>query len=102
MVHVIATIQYKAEREADLLGIYQDFVPRVREEAGCIQYVPTRDLEAGLPNQSMHPAVITVTEIWESMEAFKAHLQASHVLSFREQIQGIVENVTVKVLSPLF
>lgn len=101
MVHVIASIHFDPARENELLTIYSDFVPEVLSEEGCIEYTPTRDLETDLPNQEKNEALFTVTEKWISMDAFKAHLNAPHVLEFRKKIQGIVTKVSVKVLQDI-
>ncbi len=101
MLHVVAFIDFEAERLNDLKEIYQNFTPRVREEPGCIQYTPTLDFDTELPNQIRDSSQITVTEIWEDYKAFQTHLKAPHVIEFRKQIQGIVKQVNVKVLQPI-
>jgi len=100
MIHVVASIQFDQNQTEALKSIYRELVPQVLAENGCLQYQPTFDFETDLPNQDKNASLITVTEIWESYEAFQAHLKAPHVIIFREQIKGNVEKVTVKILQP--
>ena len=80
------------------MKIYESFVPKVVAEAGCIMYCPTADVETEIPTQIKEENVITVIEKWQDPESFNAHLCAPHVLEFREDIKGIVEKVSIKVL----
>jgi len=98
MVHVIASVQVKQGKVLEFLKIFKANVPLVRTEKGCIQYVPTVDVDAELPPQIMDENVITIIEAWESLEALRNHLVAPHMLAYREKVRGIVENVSLKVL----
>ena len=51
------------------MKIFKANVPLVRAEKGCIQYVPTVDIDADLPPQIMDENVVTIIEAWESLEA---------------------------------
>ncbi|MCX8117854.1 MAG: antibiotic biosynthesis monooxygenase [Desulfobacterota bacterium] len=98
MVYVIATIRVKPQRRFEFLEIFKANVPRVRAEKGCIEYVPTLDLPAGLPLQSLDEDRVTVIEKWESLEALQNHLTAPHMLAYKEKVKDIVEGVSLKVL----
>jgi quinol monooxygenase YgiN len=98
MIHVIASVQVKLGKVSEFLKIFKANVPLVKGEKGCIQYVPTVDIVAGLPPQIMDENVVTIIEAWESLEALRNHLAASHMLAYREKVSGIVENVSLKVL----
>lgn len=98
MIHVIASIKIKPGTLAELMAVYRDFVPQVKAEDGCIDYTPTVDHDTDLPNQQKETDMVTIVELWESLEAFQAHLIAPHVVAYREQVKDIVENVSVKVL----
>lgn len=63
-----------------------------------IEYAPTVDIDANIPPQILEENVVTIIEKWESLEALTAHLSAPHMLSYREKIKGIVEDVSIKVL----
>ncbi len=98
MVHVIASVQVKQGRVNEFLEIFKANVPLVRAEKGCIQYVPTVDVGADLPPQIMNKNAVTIIEAWETLEALRNHLDAPHMLTYREKVSSIVENVSLKVL----
>ncbi len=98
MVNVIASIRVKAGRLSEFLDIFKANVPSVREERGCIEYFPAVDIDADLPPQSFDENIVTVIEKWESLEALRDHLQAPHMLAYREKVKDIVEDVSLKVL----
>ena len=66
MIHVIASVQVKPGKVSEFLKIFKANVPLVRAEKGCIQYVPTVDINAELPPQIMDENVVTIIEAWES------------------------------------
>lgn len=98
MVNVIASISVKDGLRADFIEIFKSNIPAVLEEEGCIRYAPAVDIDAGLPGQSLDPNVVTVIEKWNTLDDLKAHLQAPHMLKFRERVKGMVEDVSLKVL----
>ena len=98
MVHVIASIVIEEGKMPDVLKIYENFVPLVTAENGCIMYQPTLDMDTPIPTQVKDANVVTVIEKWENMAAFNAHLNAPHVIQFREDIEGIVSKVSIKIL----
>jgi len=78
--------------------VYKGFAPQVLKEKGCLMYLPTVDYPTDIATQRQESNVITVIEKWDNMEAFHAHLNAPHVLQFREDVKGLVEKVSIKVL----
>lgn len=98
MVNVIASIRVKEDQRADFITIFKSNIPAVLEEEGCIRYAPAVDIDADLPGQSLDENVVTVIEKWNTLEDLKAHLVAPHMLAFRERVEGMVEDVTLKVL----
>ena len=98
MIIVVASISVKPGRLSEFLEIFKANVPSVRKEQGCIEYFPTVDFNADLPPQCMDENLVTIIEKWESMEALHDHLKAPHMLSYREQVKGIVTNLSLKVL----
>lgn len=101
MIHVIASIYIKNGKLDEIKAIYKAFVPEVESESGCILYCPTYDFPTDISTQIKDRTVITVIEKWASSQAFHAHLTAPHVIQFREDIKGIVEKVSIKVLENL-
>jgi quinol monooxygenase YgiN len=98
MINVIASIRVKQGSLSDFLAICKANVPKVREEKGCIEYFPAVDVDAKLPPQAKDENVVTVIEKWESLEALHAHLEAPHMLAFREKVKDLVEGRSLKVL----
>lgn len=101
MIHVLATITLKPGVRDEFLAIFKANVPNVLAEAGCLDYEPTVDVETGLPPQGgARPDVVVVVERWESLEHLRAHLQAPHMLSYKEQVAEMVEGLSLAVTEP--
>jgi len=98
MINVIASIQIKEGQLSNFVEIFKSNIPNVLEEKGCIEYMPTVDLPAGLPPQKLNSNVVTIIEKWNSLEDLMAHLSAPHMLVYREKTKAIVEKMSVKVL----
>ena len=98
MINVIASIRVKAGKRSEFIEAFKANVPNVRKEKGCIEYLPTVDIDADLPPQVLDENVVTIIEKWESPEALRAHLVAPHMLAYKEKVQDIVEGLSVKVL----
>jgi quinol monooxygenase YgiN len=101
MIIVLASIKVKPGTCAEFIKIFNDNVPNVLAEDGCIEYAPTVDAETGLPPQQLDENIVTIVEKWDSVEALKAHLAAPHMLSYKEQVKDIVLDVGLKVLQPV-
>ena len=98
MINVIASVRVKAGNRPKFIEIFKSNVPDVKAEKGCIEYAPTVDIDANIPPQILDENVVTIIEKWESLEALTAHLSAPHMLSYREKVKDIVEDVSIKVL----
>ena len=98
MIHVIASIRVKAGRLSDFLEIFKANMIKVRKERGCIEYFPTVDIDADLPPQLLDENVVTVIEMWETLETLRDHLKSPHMLAYREKVKDIVGGVSLKVL----
>jgi quinol monooxygenase YgiN len=102
MIHVIATIKVKSGMRETYLGILKANVPNVLAEKGCIAYVPTVDVESGIPVQvDLRADVVTLVETWESLADLQAHLKTPHMLDYREKVKNIVKNISLHVLTPV-
>jgi quinol monooxygenase YgiN len=99
MIHVIAFVSLKPGMRAQALSAYRVLVPKVlANEPGCLEYAPTTDFDLGLPNQDKDAEMIVVTERWQSIADFKAHIAGpAHVLEFRAAIKDCVEKITLKI-----
>ncbi len=101
MIHVIATIKVKPGTREKFLGILSGVAPQVRAEKGCVSYVPTVDVESGIPVQvEVRADVVTIVEAWEGLPDLLAHLKAPHMLAYREKVKEIVKNVSLHVMGP--
>ena len=101
MIHVIATIEAAPGKLAEFLGEFRRIVPTVREEAGCLEYGPTVDIETDLEVvQARRADTVTVVEKWENLEALEAHLNAPHMLEYRQKVRDLVEAARVHVTRP--
>lgn len=72
-----------------LRGAIGALLAATRQEAGCVSYVLSADLE--------EPDLIRVSEVWESKEAMKAHAVAPHAASFGATLRETgVQGMNVK------
>ena len=98
MINVIATINIKPGKRAEFLEVFNANVPACLAEDGCIEYFPTIDIDAKLERQSKDENAVVVIEKWESVEALQTHLEAPHMLEFREKAGDMIEGISLKVL----
>ena len=98
MINVIASIHVKDGHVSEFIQIFKSNVANVLEEKGCIEYVPTVDVQTGIPIQECNDNVVTIIEKWGSVEDLQAHLAAPHMRAYHEKVKDIVEKVAVKVL----
>ena len=98
MINVIASIRIQPGKRSDFLEIFKANVPRVREERGCIEYVPAVDIEAGFVPQSVDENVVTVIEKWESLDALRDHIHSEHMLAYKDRVKDMVEDMSLKIL----
>lgn len=98
MVIVIASIEVADGKREEFLEIFRENVPKVRQEKGCVEYLPAVDVEAGLAVQALDPLTVTVVERWATLEALHEHLKAPHMLEYREKVKDLVKGVSLKVL----
>lgn len=102
MIHVIATITLNPGAQEKFLAIFKANIPAVLAEKGCLRYEPTVDLETGLPPQGgARKNVVTIVEAWESLAALRAHLNAPHMLAYKEQVKAMVASVALQVTEPV-
>lgn len=99
MIHVIATVTVKPGTRAEFLRIFSANVPAVLAEDGCLAYQPTVDTTSEIPDMpALRENVSVVVEKWQSLDHLKAHLDASHMATFRDDVKDIVETVDLQVL----
>ncbi|HCR30069.1 MAG TPA: antibiotic biosynthesis monooxygenase [Opitutae bacterium] len=98
MIHVIATLHVKEGYLPEFLKHFKANVPNVLAEDGCIEYIPTIDTETGLEAQQIDGNAAVIVEKWRDLPALKAHLEAPHMLAFREQVKDLLESASLKIL----
>ena len=98
MINVVATISLKPGTRAEFLKIFNANVPAVLAEDGCVEYVPTVDVDSGLEAQCKDEDSVVVIEEWETLAALHAHSEAPHMLEFRKNAGDMIEGVSLKVL----
>lgn len=99
MINVIASIRVKAGRREEFVAIFKSNVANVLQEKGCIEYVPTVDMQTGLPAQDLDANLVTIIEKWERVEDLKAHLSAPHMLAYGAKVKDLVEDRSIRILS---
>lgn len=98
MIIVIATVQCKAGKRDSFLAEFQQIVPQVLEETGCIEYGPTVDATTDLANQDRNADRVTIVEKWESLATLQAHLVAPHMHAYRPKVKDFVASSELRVL----
>jgi quinol monooxygenase YgiN len=101
MIHVLATIEVTDGQRDQFLKHFNELVPQVLAEAGCIAYAPAVDLQTNLSVQPpVRPNIVTVIEQWDDLPALEAHLMAPHMVAFRDVVKDLVVETIVGVLEP--
>jgi quinol monooxygenase YgiN len=98
MINVIAFISVKASERDAFIEIFKANIPKVLKEEGCIEYSATVDFQTEIPIQETNANVVTVIEKWESLPHLEAHFTASHMLEYKSKVEGMVEDVSLKIL----
>ena len=93
IVNVVAAIAAKPGQEKRVEEILMGLVQPSRQDKGCILYDLHRDLD--------NPGVFVFYEAWESREMLEAHLNAPHLLAWREKAPELAASMDVKVLEKL-
>lgn len=98
MIHVLAQIRAQPGRRDELIQEFHGLVPAVRAEAGCIEYGPTVDAATTLDRQDRDENRVVMVERWESLEDLERHLQAPHMLAFRERVRDLVASSQLQIV----
>ena len=101
MVHVVATIEVHSGARTRFLGEFQQVVPAVRAEDGCLEYGAAVDVPTSLAAQPpVRDHVVVVVEKWRDLPALEAHLAAPHMTAYRARVKDLVAQTTLQVLAP--
>ena len=100
MIHVLAKIQLASGKRDEFLAEFHQLVPLVQAESGCVEYGPTVDATTDIAAQkSVGADTVMVIEKWESLDALKSHLQAEHMLGYRQRVRDLVQATTLHILT---
>ena len=98
MIYGVVSVRVKPGKLEEFLQLFKSVAPTVREEKGCLEYMPLVDMEIkGVP-QSLDKDVVTIIEKWESLEALRAHAVSPHMAEFHKKERDLVEGVSLKML----
>jgi len=102
IVHVVAVISAKAGKRADVLAAFNDNVPNVLNEDGCIEYGATLDTgDVGAFQTQFGPDTFVVIEKWQSLEHLKAHIATPHMAAYAASVKDWLAERVIHVLSPV-
>ncbi|MDY0275125.1 MAG: antibiotic biosynthesis monooxygenase [Desulfomicrobium sp.] len=90
MIHVVVRVMLKKNMAPVFLRIFRELATVVRQEPGCLDYFPTKDVDCKLSDQEMHHDTITVVEKWSNKADLERHLRSGHMRSFHERTKDIV------------
>ena len=100
MLTVIAIIKARPGQRENLLAEFAKIIPDVLAEDGCGAYAPMVDAVTQAAFQTTSPDTVFMLEEWESIEHLQAHLQAPHMLVYREATKDMVESASIHILTP--
>jgi quinol monooxygenase YgiN len=98
MIIVVASITTKPGKRAEFLDIFKANATKVREEDGCIEYLPTIDADSNLTMQLVDAQVVTIVEKWRDLDALRAHLRAPHMLEYFQKVEHLTDGTLLKLL----
>lgn len=98
MIYGVVSVRVKPGKVKEFIDLFKSVAVKVREEKGCIQYIPAVDFETGMPPQSLDKNVVTILEGWESFDALREHLAMPYMAEFFAKQQPLVEETTMKML----
>jgi len=88
-VKVIAELIVMPGKISFCLAVLEKVCEVVRREEGCLEYLPTVDLDDGTSDKDRHRDRIVIIEKWESLDNLAAHRESKHMFSFRKNIEAI-------------
>ncbi len=100
-VLVLAIITAKTGMREKILEAFRANVPAVHAEKGCMEYGATIDAEGvGSLQTKFGEDTFVVVEIWESLDALKAHAAAPHMAAYAAKTKDMLASRVIHVLSP--
>jgi quinol monooxygenase YgiN len=87
---LIVKFEVKKDRLEFVINELNKILEPTRNEDGCVLYELHQDLD--------DPYTLMFYEIWETVDAWKAHDQQKHIIDFKKAIDGAVEQITFNKL----
>jgi quinol monooxygenase YgiN len=101
VIHVLATITLRPGAEEAWFDEFARLAPEVQAEDGCIEYGAAVEVASGIPIQApVRPGVVMVIEKWSDLGALTAHLEAPHMVAWRERVGDLMTGVSLQILTP--
>ncbi len=99
-VNVLAFITAKPGMRDAVLEAFNNNVPNVHAEDGCIEYFAAVDTaDAGPIQTPIGPDSFVVIEKWESMDHLKAHGASDHMKAYAVSVKDMLAERVIRVLS---
>lgn len=83
MITLIATMKVKEGKKDEVLKLFGELVPKVREERGTTGYVVCQD--------GATPETLTIVERYADMEAIQAHSSSVYFKEFSKAIAPLLD-----------
>jgi quinol monooxygenase YgiN len=80
MIVVLAQVESSVEAIKSIRGALVEMEKASRTEDGCHDYTFSQEIG--------DPARIRIVELWESMDALRAHFATPHMAKFRQALAG--------------
>lgn len=100
MIHVLAIITTEPGQRDAVLELFNQNVPAVKAEAGCIEYGAATDADGLGAFQTKLGDDTFVVEKWESVDALKAHAATPHMAAYAAKTKGMLKSRVIHVLNP--
>lgn len=102
MIIVLARNVLKPGCRDAFIRLYQENLPNVLAEKGCIQYQLTKNADSGLARQiPIDENTLIFVECWESIEALQAHLASPHMKAFAAAAGELRESSELRIVTPV-
>ncbi len=101
MIHVLAIITAEPGQRDTVLNLFNQNVPAVKAEDGCIEYGAATDADGlGSFQTKLGDDSFVVVEKWASVDALKAHAAAPHMAAYAAKTKGMIKTRIIHVLDP--
>ena len=93
MIHVLARIIVKPGKRDILIEHLKSNIPHVNKEKRGLEYNSTIDMNYHIDNQTFDENRVIIIKKLVNFDTLKKHMLAPHMLSHRENIKKLIENI---------